>query len=127
MNQVEPQEKESRLNASLERLYKKAEIDLNRNRKTQEQLNLAFFGFKTNFKNLKQEKIIKLDGYKNLLYSIENCLKLLKEYKIEEFNYLKNLKEIKGQLNNYKKPLEPKEPPRPESKVYELKFIKKQD
>ena len=52
MNQVEPQTEPTKpVGTTLERLCQKAEIELNRNRKTQEQLNLAFFGLRNNFKN----------------------------------------------------------------------------
>jgi len=126
MNQVEPQTEPTKpVGTTLERLCQKAEIELNRNRKTQEQLNLAFFGLRNNFKNLKQEKIIKIDSYKQILYSIENCLKLLKDYKLEEFQHLKKIKEIKMQIQISQKPVAPIEPKKVKPKIYDFSRYQK--
>lgn len=125
MNQSEPLKNE-KPSGTLERLLSKAEIDLARNRKTQEQLTLAFLSLKANFKTLKQEKIIIIDIYKNLLYNIDNTLKLIRDYKLEEFQHLKKIKEIKSQIQHYQKPVVP-EPKKPKPKIYEFARYKKQD
>lgn len=126
MNQTEPLNSEKKPSGTLERLLSKAELDLVRNRKTQEQLMLAFLDFRTNFKNLKEEKIIKIDTYKQLLYSIDNSLKLLRDYKIEELNHVKKIKQIKNQIQDYRKPPEPVEPKKVKTKVYEFARYRKE-
>ncbi len=87
---------------------------------------LAFINFRANFKTLKQEKIIKIDSYKQLLYSIDNTLKLLRDYKIEEVGHVKKIKQIKLSIQDYHKPPEPVEPKKVKPKVYEFARYRKE-
>lgn len=126
MNQSEPLS-EKKPSGTLERLLSKAEIDLTRNRKTQEQLTLAFLSLKANFKTLKSEKIIKIDSYKNILYNLDNTLRLIRDYKLEEFGHVKKIKQIKLSIQDFQKPPEPVEPKKVKPKIYEFARYKKQD
>jgi NADH:ubiquinone oxidoreductase subunit C len=112
---------QSRDKVSLERLKNKAEISLAKNRKLQEQFNLVYQTLVQNFKNLKKEKIIKIDIYQNLLFNIDKILKLLIDYKKEELELVKQIKELSNKINLM---VEIKIEPSPKKKttatVYEL-------
>lgn len=110
----------------LNKVAKQLETDLRSNRKTQEQLALAFSLLLSNFKSLKTEKIIKIDIYQKNVYDIEKILKVLKEYKIEELSLVKKIKQIekKKEFDHIKPKIKIK---KEDAKIYEISNYKRKN